>query len=254
MRKIRTTLLLSISLFMSISFVGQSTAICINSEQSCSGNYGVSHVSFDSGGSLDTTCSSNYCSKQTLGELAVGESGSTNYKVQAGNNVERQPSLELMVNSTDINFGVLSTNSTETATASFSVESYLSSGYSVETVSPPPQYGSYTMSSPSTPTASNPGTEQFGINLVANTTSCGAPINFGANPVEVPSSSYSFGQAAANYDTCGKFMYRNGDIIAESSQSTGQTDYTISYIANISQVTPGGQFVMNQQLIAVPTF
>lgn len=254
MSKTKTAFLLGITLLISSCFVGTTTAACLNNQQSCSASYGVSHTFFGSGGSLDTTCSTDYCAKQALGELAAGESGSANYKVQAGNNVERQPSLEFMVNTTSVNLGVLSTSSTATATASFSVESYLSSGYSVETISPPPQYGAYTMPAPSTPTASTPSSEQFGMNLVANTTTCGAPANFGANPVEVPSTSYSFGQATANYDTCGKFMYKNGDSVAESTQSSGQTNYTISYIANISNLTPGGQFVMNQQLVAVPTF
>lgn len=260
----RTFTVLLISSLAGVVFSGQSYA-CTNAQQSCSTNFGVSRTSFDSGGAVDTTCSTSYCAAQTLGDTTIGNSASTNYQVQAGYNVSRQPSLQFMVNTASVNVGVLSTTATTTATATFSVESYLSSGYAVETISPPPQNGSYTMAAPSTPTASQVGTEQFGINLVGNcisggvvATSCSSP-NFGSNPVQVPNSSFSYGVAAHNsssdyYNTTGYFMYKNGDTIATSNKSSGQTDYTISYIYNISNLTPAGTFIMNQQLVAVPTF
>jgi hypothetical protein len=102
----------------------------------------------------------------------------------------------------------------------------------------------------STATTSSPGTEQFGINVVANTT----PISQGANPVQIPSSTFSFGLAAPGYDTPNNYKYNNGDTIAQSPKSTGETDYTISYLANISGVTPAGHYVMNQSLVATATF
>ncbi len=246
-------LIIILATIVSLGSWGQSYA-CVSNQQSCSTNYGVNRVDFSSGSSLDTTCSTSYCAAQTLGDTTAGLTSSTNYAAQTGYNVNRSPSLEFLVNTASINLGILSTTTTATATATFSVESYLSSGYVVETISPPPQNASYTVSAPTTPTASSVGSEQFGINLVSNTTTCGAPVNFGANPVQVPSSSFSYGTAATNYNTCGKFMYKNGDTIATSNQSSGQTDYTISYIFNISSVTPGGQYSMNQQLVAIPTF
>jgi hypothetical protein len=251
--KLIIILFFSTAILIGLGFTGRSYA-CASYQQACSTNYGVSRTDFSSGSTLDTTCSTSYCADQTLGDTTVGLTTGTNYKAQTGYNVDRVPSLEFMVNTANINAGVLSVGSTATATASFSVESYLSSGYVVDTISPPPTYGSHTLSAPSTPTASAPGSEQFGINLVANTTACGAPTNFGANPVQVPSSSFSYGTVTANYDTCGKFMYINGDTIAESAQSSGQTDYTISYIFNIDTTTPAGVYTMEQQLVATPTF
>ena len=245
---------LVLSFLLSFGFMGYSSAACVSGVQACSSSYAVTHAFFGSGGSLDSTCSTSYCAKQALGETGVGLTSSPNYQAQAGFNVYRSPYLMMNVNTTNVSLGVLSSTTTATATATFSVEAYLASGYTVETIASPPTYETHTLSALTTPTASSVGTEQFGINLVANTTACGAPANFGANPVQIPSSSYSYGQASTNYGTCGKFIYNSGDIIANSNKSSGQTNFTISYIANISNVTPAGVYTMNQDLVAIPTF
>ncbi len=247
------TLLVLISL-ISFGFSGTISAACAGGEQACSSSYAVGQTFFGSGGSLDSTCSTSYCAKQALGETGIGLTSSPDYQAQAGFNVDRSPSLEFVVNAANINLGVLSTTSTATATATFSVEAYLASGYSVITASPPPQDGSHTLYALSSPTASVAGTEQFGMNLVSNTTACGAPANFGANPVQIPSSAYSYGAAASGYNSCGLFEYVQGSTIASSAKSSGETNYTISYIENISNVTPAGSYTMNDQLIAVATF
>ena len=249
---------------VSLFFSGRSYA-CVNTQDTCSADYGIGRYSIDSGGNLDTTCSASYCAAQTLGDTGIGNTSSASYQAQAGFNVNREPSLELYVSSSNVPLGVQSTASTSYGTASFSVESYLSSGYVVQTVSPGLQYGTYTISNMTPPAASAVGTEQFGMNLVSNSTSCtpAAPANFGANPVQVPSSSYSYGQAAGAaynpgdgdyYNVCGDFAYQNGDTIAYSTSSSGETNYTISYIFNIKTLTPAGQYTMNQQLVAEPTF
>lgn len=252
--KIKIIRVILLALILSFSFIGTTSATCVQGEQACSDSYAVGQVFFGSGGTLSNSCSTSYCAKQALGETGVGQISSPNYQADAGFNVYRSPYLAFSVNQSNINLGVLSDNSTATATATFSVESYLSSGYVVETVSPPPQTKSHTLNALTTPTASSVGSEQFGINLVANTTSCGAPANFGANPVQVPNANYSYGQAASGYNTCGLFQYIEGSTIAESLKSSGQTNYTISYIENISNVTPAGQYNMTDQLVAIATF
>ena len=246
--------LLALIALISFGFSGSISAACTSGEQACSSSYAVGQTFFGSGGSLDSTCSTSYCAKQALGETGIGLTSSPGYQAQAGFNVDRSPSLEFVVNAANINLGVLSTTSTATATATFSVEAYLASGYSVITASPPPRDGSHMMHALSSPTASVAGTEQFGMNLVSNTTACGAPANFGANPVQIPSSAYSYGTAASGYNSCGLFEYVQGSTIASSAKSSGETNYTISYIENISNVTPGGVFTMNDQLVAVPTY
>ncbi len=229
-------------------------AACVSGEQACSSSYAVGQTFFGNGGSLDGTCSSSYCAKQSLGEIGQGLTSSPNYQAQAGFNVDRGPYLEITVNSSNINLGVLNSSSTATGTVTFSVKSYLSSGYNVISASSPPSNDGYVMHALASPTSSTTGAEQFGINLTNNTTACGAPVNFGAAPVQVPSASYSYGTVAAGYNSCGLFQYIPGSTIASSSRSSGETDYTISFIENISNITPAGNFIMNDNLVAVATF
>jgi len=387
-----------------------SPAVAYATGQSSSPNYSVDQVYFGTGGELNA-CSTSYCSKQSAGDLTVGGSNSPNYQIHAGSNTDRQPYLEFVVNTANIDVGVLTSSTTGRANATFSVKSYLSSGYVVQSIGTPPNMGkqstatfnptadtyvlstsattnfgsanpifdsntsyrsllrfdlssipagssinsaalvvqptttiasggmdvhpeldswaentvtwntqptwnasvlatstspvagtsltiplptsaitpganndfglgysvasfisriasredatnppqlvvTYTdpqgtvMTAPSTPTASSSGTEQFGINLVANT----SPATFGSNPAQIPNSTFSFGQAASGYNTPNLYKYVNGDTVASSSSSSGETDYTISYIFNISSTTPGGTYTMNHVLVATSTF
>lgn len=217
--------------------------------QSSSPNYQVNEVFFGSGGALND-CSSHYCAKESLGETAVGDTSSPNYQAHAGFNTDRAPFLQFIVDGTNTDIGVVSTSSATTTTGTFSVKNYLSSGYQVVTISNPPKYNTYTMQNLTSPTSSIPGTEQFGINLVHNT----SPTSVGANPSQVPSSTFSFGAAASGYDTTNKYKYVPGDTIAYSNSSSGETDYTITYLYNISNVTPGGTYGFNDVLVATATF
>lgn len=221
-------------------------------QQSSSANYSVDEVHFGPGGNVEQ-CSTSYCAKTSLGSLGVGETSSTNYDVQAGNNTNRDPFLEFIVTSSSADLGVLSTGSASTANTTFSVKTYLAGGYVLTTASDPPtSTGSspHTFTNLTSPTASSPGTEQFGMNLVANT----SPTTFGANPVQIPSSTFSFGAAASGYNTANLFKYVKGDTVATSNKSSGETDYTASYIYNISNVTPSGQYTFNQILVATSTY
>jgi len=217
--------------------------------QSSSANYQVNEVFFGAGGALND-CSANYCAKESVGETAVGSTSSANYEAQAGFNTNRTPYLQFIVNGTTTDVGVLSTGSTTTTTSTFSVKNYLSSGYSVVTVSNPPANNAYTLHNLTSPTAASAGTEQFGINLRANS----SPTSFGADPAQIPSSSFSFGAAATGYNTPNLYKYVPGDTIASSTKSSGETDFTISYIYDISNLTAGGYYSFNDVLVATATF
>ena len=217
--------------------------------QASSSNYRVNEIFFGSGGNL-RACSSTYCSKQAAGETGVGNTSSNGYQANAGFNTDRQPWLQFTVTNPGTNLGTLTSSAAKTATATFTVKTYLSNGYTVVQTSPGPTNSSYIMLGLTTPTISSVGTEQFGINLVANT----APVTFGANPSQAPDASFSFGQAAAGYDTPNYFKYVTGDTIAYSNKSSGETDYTISYLFNVSNATPGGQYTLQHVLVATSTF
>lgn len=223
------------------------------SPQASSSHYQVNEVFFGAGGDLND-CSSHYCAKESAGETGVGTTSSSHFTAHGGFNTDRTPYLQFLVTGTNTDIGGLSTGSTSTTTGTFSVKNYLSSGYSVVTVASPPINNSYTMHNLTSPTASSAGTEQFGINLVANTGCTGIAGTLGANPVQVPSSTFSFGAAAAGYNTACLFKYVPGDTIADSTKSSGETDYTISYIYNISNLTAGGVYTFNDVLVATATF
>lgn len=221
----------------------------VQAAQATSTNYGVSEVKFGSGGELHA-CSTTYCAKQSAGELTVGNTKSTNYQAQAGGNTDRQPLLEVIVPGGAVNLGDLDPQTTASGSTGFSVKSYLASGYNVYIDGTSPQSRGGRVLTPMT-TAAVPqiGIEQFGINLRQNT----APA-VGADAVQVPSSTFSFGAPAAGYNTANNFKYVPGDIIAASSSSSGQTNYTLSMIANVATVTAGGSYSGRLVLNVVPTF
>jgi len=227
-----------------------------SAQQSSSANYQVGEVYFGTGGQLNA-CSTSYCSKQSAGEMGVGNTSSTNYQAQGGFNTDRTPYIQFIVTGGTTDLGVLTTASAKTATGTFSVKTYLAGGYVVQTVSDPPTSTLPThpiIAGLTSPTASSPGSQQFGINLVSNTTVCGAPTNFGADPIQVPSSSFSYGQVSSGYNTCGLFKYVKGDTVAFSNRSSGETDYTISYLFNISNITAAGAYEFNHVLVATSTY
>ena len=243
MRKYKTKTYLLVTLFLAFL---PATAIA----QSSSTNYKIEESFFGIGGELDPN-SPNYQARQSAGETTVGNTTSSNYQAQAGFNTTDQPMLEFEVSNTDVDLGTLSASSTATATATFHVRTYLSDGYVVTAVGDPPANESGDQIAPlAAPTASSAGTEQFGINLVANT----SPATFGADPEQSPDGSFSFGDAASGYDTANVYKYVQGDIIAESASSSGKTIYTVSYIFNIAALTEAGEYTTDQTFVATSTY
>jgi hypothetical protein len=72
--------------------------------------------------------------------------------------------------------------------------------------------------------------------------------------VQVPSTGTSFGTAVGDYSTPNIFKYVDGDIVAQSLKSSGETDYTLSIIINVSNTTPGGYYNGSFSAIVVPTY
>lgn len=216
--------------------------------QTSSTNYRVEESRFGTGGQLDAN-SSSYSSQQST-ETSIGNVNGTDYQGNAGFNTKDQPYLEVKVTGGSTDLGTLSPTSTATTTSTFYVRAYLASGYSVIMASDPPAYGTEQIDPMTTQASSSVGVEQFGINLRANT----SPTTFGADPSQAPDSSFSYGYAAAGYDTPNKYKFAKNDVIARSDKSSGQTDFTISYIYNISALSPAGSYIFNQDLVVVGTY
>ncbi len=222
--------------------------------QSSSSNYQVNEVFFGSGGELHacSTGPTGFCSKQSAGETAVGNTKSANFQANAGFNTDRTPYIEFTTSNTNVNLGTLNATSTATTQATFTVKAYLSHGYSVINASDGPDNNGHELTPMGTSGAEPAvaGTEQFGINLRANT----SPATFGNDPVQIPDSTFSFGQVPLEYNTPNLYKYTKNDVVAFSTASTSTTRYTVSYVFNVSNVTPGGTYVMHHVLVATGTY
>lgn len=196
---------------------------------------------------LFNSSSTNYQTLQSSGSDVIGNSSSTNLQVQAGSTTTADPTLSFAVLTYNSAFGSFSPTVASTTTSTFSVVDYTSFGYAVQIIGTPPTNGSHSITPMSTTGTSSPGTEQFGINLVANT----LPAVFGANP---DNGSFGFGTAATNYNTANNYRYVSGETIASAPKSSGETIYTISYMVNVSSITPGGQYSSNQSIICTGTY
>jgi hypothetical protein len=199
------------------------------------------------GGGLNRSSSSSYQGSSSVGDVGNGAAASANYQVQQGSQTTNDPALSFSIGSSSANFGVFSPATAATTTSSFSISNYTSYGYVVQILGTPPTNGAHTLTPITTNDTSHVGTEQFGINLVANT----LPVSVGANPDH---GQFGFGTASSNYGTSNNYRYVSGETIASSPKSSGVTTYTISYLANVGSLTPGGTYTSNQTLVVTGTF
>lgn len=230
-------------------------AVPVFAQESSSNSYRVNEYQFGSGGELDST-SASFRAQSNVGSLGVGRSSSANYDAESGFVTPNEPFLELFINTTDVQLGTLSTATTATGNSIFWVRTYLSSSYTIQTMSPSLTSEGGAVIDPKAVTGvPNVGTEEFGINLVANT----SPTTFGDDPLNVPDGNFADGEIATDYATANEFKYGQGDIIARAAasignQAVGRTDYTISYIANIGSITEAGDYKMVHNIVVVATY
>lgn len=244
---------LGVSMAIGLAVFG---SIQIAGAQGASNNFRIDESFIGPGGNLDSA-STNFqlqTGQQAIGNIGVGTGESSNFRVDNGSITTPDPTLSCVLNSGTINFGSFSTTTTASATATFSVLNYTSYGYVVSIVGSPPSTGGHTLTNLSSNSSSTAGTEQFGINLTTNNVPTATPAVFGLDPVQQPDSSFSFGNIAANYNTSNSFRYNDGETIAAATKSSGKTDYTISYIANVSNTTPGGTYAGAQAIVCTGTY
>lgn len=240
-------------LLLAASLIMPATAFANSPGQTASSHYQLDEVFIGSGGELHA-CSTSYCAKQAVGETAVGRTCGTATCAQAGFNTDRTPYIEMTVNNTAVDVGTLSATGPKwNSDATFTIKAYLAHGYTVVNASPPPTNGGYTIHTDTSPTASSVGSEQFGMNVVANT----SPASTGANPSYIPDATFSFGLPGAEYGTTNQYMYSDQpglNEVAYSTASSSATQFRITYVFNISNVTPGGIYTMQHVLVATATY
>lgn len=233
--------------FLFISF----TFFSLIADAAQSSNYHLVETSLGGTGQLNSS-SASYQVQQSGGIIGVGTSKSSGSgggdQVKAGHETTNDPALSFEVINANVSFGSFSPTSTAVTTSTFAISNYTSYGYIVQIFGTPPTnaYG-YKIKEMTANGASIAGTEQYGINLVANT----QPQTFGADP---NFGQFGNGSIATNYNTANSFRFDSGDEIASAGKSSGKTTYTISYIVNVSPITPGGQYTATQNIVVTGTY
>lgn len=218
-----------------------------NAEILKSSNYSLDETAIGTDSQNQSSSTSYQSDNSATGALVIGNASSAGYQVETGTKTTSDPALSFAVNNANANFGSFTATSATVTTATFSVSNYTSYGYVVQIFGNPPSNGAHTITAMTTTGSSIPGTEQFGINLVANT----LPTSVGANP---DNGSFGFGTVEANYNTSNKYRYVSGETIALAPKSSGVTTYTISYLINVDSTTIGGQYTSDQTIIITGTY
>lgn len=162
----------------------------------------------------------------------------------------------------DIAFPELfSPTNTATATSELAASTNALNGYTITVNGSTLTSGSNTIDAMAAAGSSNPGTSQFGMNLVANTILNAADAPLGADIT--PASNISdtlMGQAAGDYALPDTFKFISGEVIANSgfgddiSSPTNGQIYTASYIVNVPGAQPAGTYTTTLTYICTPTF
>lgn len=113
-----------------------------------------------------------------------------------------------------------------------------------------PKYKNHNLKTVSGVIEPRPGTEQFGINAVANT----VPTDVGANPKFQPSGEDAISLARPGYNTPNVFKYVNGDTIASSQENSGGAEFVITMMVNISNSTPAGLYSGDFAAVILPYY
>ena len=145
---------------------------------------------------------------------------------------------------TSVSLGVLTTTAAGTGTSQIGVTTNAGSGYNITVNGTTLTSGSNTIGALGSPTGSSPGSAQFGINLRANSSP-----SIGSDPAGAGSAN-----PTSNYNTVNSFTFNNADQIVSSGSADNFRLFTVSYIANITPVTPPGTYSTTLTYICTATF
>ena len=157
--------------------------------------------------------------------------------------------------------------STASAVSRMAASTNAGTGYIITVNGPTLVSGGNSIAGLATPTASQVGVAQFGLNLRANT-SAAAPAFPGTSPLnsaDIDSVSNVGlnlnGRPTADYGLVDTFKFLDGDPVADSNfDNTASPDptnaqiYTVSYIANVPGSQPAGNYVSTLTYICTPTY
>lgn len=141
--------------------------------------------------------------------------------------------------------GQLDSGSTLTAQSQMAVGTNASAGFAIIASGAPLSAGINVIKSLDQPATSQPGTNQFGINLVANT----APA-VGYDP----EGEWANAVAAPDYAQSDRYKFVSGDLVATSPNVSLMKKFTVSYIVNASPSLKPGVYSTTVNFIASGRF
>lgn len=141
--------------------------------------------------------------------------------------------------------GQLSEDQTLTAQSQMIVGTNATAGFSIVAYGSPLAAGTNIIDALPTPTASIKGVNQFGINLVANSTP-----NVGSDP----DGDWANAVASDDYDNPNLFKFVDGDEVAYSPNVSLSRRFTISYIVNASPDLRSGTYTTTVTFVASGRF
>lgn len=185
--------------------------------------------------------------------------GSVRGEIQKGITIQAQvPPMLIFCLAQEVDYGCTNTNdtfytdmgrldadSTLTAKSQMAVGTNASGGFAITAVGIPFSAGTNVIDSPKTPTKSQPGTNQFGINLVENNLP-----SIGDNP----EGEFANAVASPDYNIKNEYKYVSGDVIAYSPNVSLMKKFTVSYILNSSPSLKAGVYSTTLTYIASGRF
>lgn len=142
-----------------------------------------------------------------------------------------------------LSLGNFSTTKATTGTTKFLVGTNAGFGYVVKVTGNTLTSGNDVIPALASPTSSQVGSSQFGINLRANT-----------NPVVGTNPSSGSGSPAPSYNAPNLFKFNSGDVLASNSSVADNERYTVSYIVNINGGQPIGVYNTTLTYTCTATF
>ena len=143
-----------------------------------------------------------------------------------------------------ISFGTLSETATRSGTTQMAGGTNAEFGLSISVIGTTMTSGINFIPSLSSPTASNVGSSQFGMNLRNNATP-----NIGSDPTGLGTIT-----PTANYNIPNLYTYNDGDAIASIGIPTDYSLLTVSHIVNIDSNQPPGVYSTTLTYVATATF
>lgn len=145
---------------------------------------------------------------------------------------------------TSVNLGTLTPSTTGTGTSQMGAATNAGSGYAITVAGTTLTSGGNTVTAMNAATTSTQGSEQFGMNLVANTVpSVGAAADGSGTAT-----------AATGYATTNNFKFTSGDTIASKASADDFRRFTVSYMANVGNATEPGSYSTTLTYVCTATF